>query len=161
MYHWENFSGTFNQNTNILTSQNGFENVVCKMAAILSRPSCIQSQSAVISHEVPFAIVNYVDVVCLTKAHKEPLIAGDIVMMTSSNGTILRVTGPLWGESTGHRWIPLTKTSVVDLWGFLFDLRLNKRFSNNRDAGYPRRHRAKYGITVMVNKTRDHRIELT
>ena len=22
---------------------------------------------------------------------------------------IFRVTGPLWGESTGHRWIPLTK----------------------------------------------------
>ena len=30
-------------------------------------------------------------------------------LMTSSNGSRLRVTGPLWGESTGHRWIPLTK----------------------------------------------------
>ena len=26
-----------------------------------------------------------------------------------------RVTGRLWGESTGHRWIPLTKTSDVEL----------------------------------------------
>ena len=25
-------------------------------------------------------------------------------MMTSSNGNIFRVTGPLWGEFTGHRW---------------------------------------------------------
>ena len=28
-------------------------------------------------------------------------------IMTSSNGSILRVTVPLCGESTGHRWIPL------------------------------------------------------
>ena len=36
--------------------------------------------------------------------------------MTSSNGNSFRVTGPLWGESTGHRWIPLTKAigSPVD-----------------------------------------------
>ena len=37
-------------------------------------------------------------------------------MMTTSNGSIFRVTGPLWGEITGHRWIPLTKASNVDLW---------------------------------------------
>ena len=39
--------------------------------------------------------------------------------MTSSNGNILRVTGPLWGESTGHRWIPLTKASTAEIWCFL------------------------------------------
>ena len=39
--------------------------------------------------------------------------------MTSSNGNIFRVTGPLWGESTGHRWIPLTKASDAELWCFL------------------------------------------
>ena len=41
---------------------------------------------------------------------------GDIVkdfvqhwfMSTSSNGNIFRVTGPLCGEFTGHRWIPRT-----------------------------------------------------
>ena len=43
-------------------------------------------------------------------------------MMTSSNGNIFRVTGPLWGESTGDRWIPLTKASDTDQ-------RLNKRLS--------------------------------
>ena len=32
-------------------------------------------------------------------------------MMTSSNGYIFRVTGPLCGEFTGYRWIPLTKAS--------------------------------------------------
>ena len=36
------------------------------------------------------------------------------IMMTSSNGNIFRDTGPL----CGHRWIPLTKTSVAELWCF-------------------------------------------
>ena len=44
-------------------------------------------------------------------------------MMTPPNGNIWRVTGPLCGEFTGHRWIPLTKAM------FFFDLRLNKRMS--------------------------------
>ena len=49
-------------------------------------------------------------------------------MMTSSNGNILRTTGPLWGESTGHRWIPLTMASEAELRGLLA-LRMNKRLS--------------------------------
>ena len=39
-------------------------------------------------------------------------------LMMSSNGNIFRVTGPLWGEFTGHRWIPLTKASDAELWCF-------------------------------------------
>ena len=42
-----------------------------------------------------------------------------ICMMTSSNGNISRVTGPLCGEFTGHRWIPLTKANDAELWSFL------------------------------------------
>ena len=41
-------------------------------------------------------------------------------MMTSSNGNIFRVNGPLCGEFTGHRWIPLTKASDAELWCFLW-----------------------------------------
>ena len=37
-----------------------------------------------------------------------------------SNGNIFRVTGPLWGEFTGHRWIPLKKASDAELWYFLW-----------------------------------------
>ena len=48
--------------------------------------------------------------------------------MTSSNGNLFRVTGPLCGEITGHRWIPLTKASEAELW-FFFHLCLNKRLS--------------------------------
>ena len=39
--------------------------------------------------------------------------------MTASNGNIFRVTGLLCGEFTGHRWIPLTKASVAELWSRL------------------------------------------
>ena len=41
-------------------------------------------------------------------------------MITSWNGNIFRVTGPLWGESTGHRSIPLTKASDTELWCLLW-----------------------------------------
>ena len=43
-----------------------------------------------------------------------------INMMTSSNGNIFRVTGPLCGEFTGPRWIPHTKASDAELWCFLW-----------------------------------------
>ena len=43
------------------------------------------------------------------------------VMMTSSNGNIFRVTGPVCGEFTGHRWIPIIKASDAELWCFLWD----------------------------------------
>ena len=36
------------------------------------------------------------------------------IMMTSSKGNVFHVTGPLWGESTGHRWLPLTEASDVE-----------------------------------------------
>ena len=42
------------------------------------------------------------------------------IMMTSSNGSISRVTGHLCGEFTGPRWIPHTKASDAELWCFLW-----------------------------------------
>ena len=47
------------------------------------------------------------------------------IMMTSSNGNIFRVTGPLCGEFTSHRWIPLlcetisTRSLIADGIGVL------------------------------------------
>ena len=41
-------------------------------------------------------------------------------MMTSSNGNIFRVIGPLWWESTSHWWIPHTKASDAELWCFIW-----------------------------------------
>ena len=42
--------------------------------------------------------------------------------MTSSNGNIFRVTGPLWEETTGHQWISLTKASNMEVWCFLWSV---------------------------------------
>ena len=53
---------------------------------------------------------------------------GGMYMITSSNGKIFRVTGPLCGEFTGHRWIPLVRP-VTQSFDVLFDLCLNKRLS--------------------------------
>ena len=43
-------------------------------------------------------------------------------MMTSSNENSFRVTSPLCGEFTGHRWIPLTKANDAELWCFLWSV---------------------------------------
>ena len=68
------------------------------------------------------------------------------IIMTSSNGNIFRVTGPLCGEFTGHRRIPLTKASDAELW-CLFSLIC--AWVNNREAGDLRRHCAHYDVTIM------------
>ena len=51
-----------------------------------------------------------------------------MVMITSSNGNIFCVTGPLFEEFTGPRWFPLTKASDANFDVF-FDLCPNKRLS--------------------------------
>ena len=45
--------------------------------------------------------------------------------MTSSNRNVFRVTGPLCGEITSHRWIP-SQRSVTRNFDVFFDLRLGK-----------------------------------
>ena len=50
------------------------------------------------------------------------------IMMTSSNGNIFRVTGPLCGEFTGPGEFP-TQRPVTRSFRVFFDLRLNKRLS--------------------------------
>ena len=55
--------------------------------------------------------------------------------MTSSNGNIFRVTGPLCREFTGHRGIPLTKANGAELWCFSLICVWINDWVNNRDAG--------------------------
>ena len=57
--------------------------------------------------------------------------------------------GPLCDEFTGHRWIPPTKASDVDLWCFLWSAPWINGWVNNREAGDLRRHRAHYGVIAM------------
>ena len=64
---------------------------------------------------------------------------------------IFRVTGPLCGEFTGHRWIPLTKASDAELWFFSMICARINGWVNIRKSGDLRRHRTHYGVTVMNN----------
>ena len=70
-------------------------------------------------------------------------------MMTSSNGNIFRVTDPLCGEFTGHRWIPHTEASDAELWCFLWSAYWINGWTNTREAGDLRRRRAHYDVIVM------------
>ena len=69
-------------------------------------------------------------------------------MMTSSNGNIFRVTGPLYGELTGpgefphkSQWRGVLMFSLICVW-------ING-WVNNREAGDLRRHRGHYDVNVM------------
>ena len=80
-------------------------------------------------------------------------------MMTSSNGNIFRVTGPLCGESTGHvrgihrspvnsphrgQWCGALMFSLICAW--------ISGWVNNREAGVLRRHRAHHDVTVNLSR---------
>ena len=67
----------------------------------------------------------YINQHCANKTSLRPFI---FTMMTSSNGNIFRVTGPLCGEFTGPGEFP-TQRPVTRSFDIYFDLRLNKRLS--------------------------------
>ena len=73
--------------------------------------------------------------------------------MTSSYGDIFHVTGHLCGEFNGHRWIPHTKTSDVELWYFSLICAWNNSWTNNGHPNYLRRHHAHCDVTVMTTLT--------
>ena len=58
-----------------------------------------------------------------------------------------RVTGPLCGESIGHRWIPLPKPMTRSFWCFLWSTKVSIK---NWYAGDPRRYCPHYNFTVMT-----------
>ena len=68
--------------------------------------------------------------------------------MTSSNGNIFRVAGPLCVEFTGHRWIPFKKARDAERWCF-FDLRLNKGLSKQLMRRWFETRSAHYDVSVM------------
>ena len=96
------------------------------------------------------ATLNDMDKSASTKQQLNTIQIEELDMMTSSNGNIFRVTGPLWGESTGHRWIPLTKTSDAELWCLFWICAWTNGWTNNRNACDLRRHRAHYDVIVMI-----------
>ena len=73
-------------------------------------------------------------------------------MMTSSNGNIFRVTGPLCGEFTGPRWIPTQRPVTRNFDVFLYLAWING-WVNIREAGDLRRHHAHYDAIVLNTDT--------
>ena len=61
------------------------------------------------------------------------------------------LTGPLGGEFTAHRWIPLTKASDVKIWCLLWSTPHER--ANNRDAGRLRRHCQLKWLWCDLNKS--------
>ena len=75
------------------------------------------------SQDISMTTCIYLHVCCGLTTTGMPLTCKDVSLhttVTSSKKNVFRVTGPLWGESADHRWIPFTKTSDVELWYFLW-----------------------------------------
>ena len=75
-------------------------------------------------------------------------ITGPFYMMTSSNGNIFRVTGPLCGEFTGDQWRGDKAQWRGALMFSLICAWMNS-WVNNGEDGDLRRHRTRYDVTVM------------
>ena len=80
------------------------------------------------------------------------------LMMMTSNGNIFRVTGPVCGEFTRHRWIPGTKASDAELLMFSLICAWINRWVNKCEAGDLRRYRAHYDVIVMLPLRKSRKI---
>ena len=93
-------------------------------------PTTFQFQS----YDCPSAEITLKDMVRTSQYHatqnttKDNKVCAQCDMMTSSNGNIFRVTGPLCGEFTGTGEFP-TQRPVTRSFDVYFDLGLNKRLS--------------------------------
>ena len=94
-----------------------------------------------------------------------------ISMLTSSNGNIFRVTGPLCGEFAGHRWFPRTWASDAEscfLWSAPW---INVWVNNHETSSHPLwlhcnarltqrqwSNQEKYGYIDYTNPPRTHNV---
>ena len=77
------------------------------------------------------------------------------IMMTSSNGNILCVTAPSSGESTGHRWILLTKASDAELWCFqLYHYWWTAIWSTYRESNHEKNFNKSFAFTKVCIERR-------
>ena len=109
--------------------------MTCYTSVVLNQQLCNGYQTQIYCLHLPRYALKSV-----SPGHFIKDIKTSLDMMTSSNGNIFRVTGPLCGEFTCHQWIPNTKASDTELWcfsqrpvtqsfHFFFDLCLNQRLS--------------------------------
>ena len=97
----------------------GFNNIVFRYISCFNR-----SDAPTFSRKIPLGKVS-IGYVVISATNSQCAYCD---MMTSSNGNIFRVTGPLCGEFTGPGEFP-TQRPVTRSFDVYFDLRLNKRLS--------------------------------
>ena len=91
------------------------------MSGIHLAPDGISSERAINAENVSISLRHHdISAILDMLRYVTHVTSPEMYMMTPSNGNIFRVTGPLWGEFTGDRWIPLTKASDTELWCFLW-----------------------------------------
>ena len=100
-----------------------------------------------------FVVLWFVVVFIISSTYNQEL--DSPIMMMSSNGNTFCITGPLWGESTGHRWIPLTKASDTELWCFLWSLAV-QNWASKQDTGDLKCHCTHYNVTGMTKQGLHH-----
>ena len=163
-----------NQNATIFMRENVFQDVYCKMSEVScsginmsnrNNDNCMRARTARVeffpaqwerinrpvrhfcfNHASAWWWITNTRSRLLPKVDRKLTSPGvGVTVITSSNGNIYRVTGPLCGEFTGHRWFPLAKASDAELWCFFICAWING-WINNREAGDWRRHRAHYEV---------------
>ena len=115
--------GSSSHNDNTQWKRDGLVHKYTPTQTLLSIYCVISYESANGNIYIYLYIYNYV---CWREGRL--VLIPQAVMMTSSNGNIFRVTGPLCGEFTGPGEFP-TQRPVTRSFDVFFDLRLNKRLS--------------------------------
>ena len=98
--------------------------------------------------EFPAQMASYAENVSIWWRHHDIYYITYIPQYFVGTGEICIANGPLWRESTGLRWIPLTKASGAVLWCLIYAW--TNGWANNRDAGDSSDHRANCHVTVRV-----------
>ena len=100
-----------------------------------------------------WGLVNHIKIIIVIQALLPPIVTNYTqlthCMITSSNGKIFSVTGPLCGEFIGPRWIPSTNARDAGLLMFSLICAWINGSVSNREAGDLRRHRIHYDVTIM------------
>ena len=120
------------------------KNYWCKFYKLNIKSSYTLRKIQWIQVKLPFQLVynppvlmngaNFIDISWDGANYGHVVLNKNEIMMTSSNGNIFRVTGPLCGELNGHPWIPHTEwraalmLSLICVW--------TNGWVNNKDAGY-------------------------
>ena len=165
---WMDRRTKWNQYTRLNFFGKGYKNVICKLIlqhnmsisweiALISMPQKIFDDKSALGQVMAWCC-QAMSQCCprsmspygITRPQWVKVSIMAMIMMTSSNGNIFRVTGPLCGEFTVLRWIPHTKGQWRGALMFSLIYAWTNAWVNNREAGDLRRYRVHFDVTVMT-----------